>query len=463
MNLFDFIYNEFISFCNEHNATDAINNAWIKRYGFDLGCKKFVLSNMSPNIINNTIHWSSSLCPPNRSWAELDGLWGERCYDIISPSCLDTTKYPDPITLYYIKDSSCIEYYSDELLCILLGNPLTTFRELNFSECGFDFPVSIDNVDVDNIKFITNYPSWMLKKIVIPSKNIVFKELSKNNIVTISERFLNAIKYFYGALACIYELGYESKVDYLDMDVNTGNVSYLPIDKTLKPDFDVSTAYTNSNRKVTTIGKLLNKFNCSEYLSKCDIERISTFFSGFKTKLNIEVWDSYRIKDAYLFKNYAPEMDCITSTLHKSCMRYEECQEYFKFYEMAEAKIAVALDKNRLICARALLWQIDKDTYYLDRIYSNSPFIVVQFANAVAKKYPIKYYRVDKKIYDISTHIELPKWPNYKIFRKNLINYNGPFPYVDTFSVFAPLTGELSTPIGIFNLHDTGGNYYTLQ
>lgn len=95
----------------------------------------------------------------------------------------------------------------------------------------------------------------------------------------------------------------------------------------------------------------------------------------------------------------------------------------------------------------------------MDRIYSNSPFIIVKFAKTVAEKYPIKYYRVDRKLYDIATHMEVTIWPNYVISRKNLINYHGPFPYVDTFNVFNPFTGELWSSANVYNLHDTDGNY----
>lgn len=463
MNLLDYFYNEFVSFCEEFNAVAAINNAWLKSHGFDLGCRQFVISVIEPGVINNTIHWSSNPAPSGTDWSDLNALWSERCWKIGHPDNIAKVKkeYSDPITVYYVTDRNYHMKYDDEVRDTLYDIRPTTFREIDLLECNFqtDAVPEYTNIPGQYVGIIINYPTWLFQNVVTQTEKLVFKELPKNNIIHVTSNFLSAIASFPAALACIYELGYDSKINYLDIDTTTGNVSYLPVDKTLKSDFDINTVYTNSNRKVTTIGKLLNKFNRSDYISKCDMERISTFFSGFKTDLNVEIWDSDRISEAYLFSNYADELTCIVSTLHKSCMRYEECQPYFEFYEKAEAKIAVALDSNKRICARALLWQIDDNLYYLDRIYSNSPFIIVKFAKTVAEKYPIKYYRVDRKLYDIATHMEVTIWPNYVISRKNLINYHGPFPYVDTFNVFNPFTGELWSSANVYNLHETNGNY----
>ena len=95
--------------------------------------------------------------------------------------------------------------------------------------------------------------------------------------------------------------------------------------------------------------------------------------------------------------------------------------------------------------------------YFLDRIYSISPFYYVKFAKAVASKVPIDFYKVDKTIYNIKTLTEV-KMPAYKLFRPKLINYEGLVPYVDTFYIFDSSCGELLTDTKIFRLQSTKGN-----
>lgn len=184
---------------------------------------------------------------------------------------------------------------------------------------------------------------------------------------------------------------------------------------------------------------------------------ISNFVSGYGENFSVEIWEPEKIRIAYLEDNYAEELKCIKSTLHNSCMRHAECQDFFEFYEKADAKIAVALDKKGKVCARAILWQINNSLYFLDRIYSISPFYYVKFAKAVASKVPIDFYKVDKTIYNIKTLTEV-KMPVYRLFRPKLINYEGLVPYVDTFYIFDSTCGELLTDAKIFRLQSTKGN-----
>lgn len=142
-------------------------------------------------------------------------------------------------------------------------------------------------------------------------------------------------------------------------------------------------------------------------------------------------------------------------------MRFPECQDFFEFYERAHTKIVVALDEKKKICARALLWKINDSLYFLDRIYSISPFYNVKFAKIIAKQFPIDFYKVGKTIYDMKTYSESPI-PSYRIFREGLVNYTGPVPYVDTFCIFDSVRGELLTTSGLYRLHNTGGQLINL-
>lgn len=70
----------------------------------------------------------------------------------------------------------------------------------------------------------------------------------------------------------------------------------------------------------------------------------------------------------YLDSNYAPVSS--SSNLMGSCMRYESCQPYFKFYENNHDSVSMLIlrDDNYKIVSRALIWYDGKNTY-MDTIY----------------------------------------------------------------------------------------------
>ena len=62
--------------------------------------------------------------------------------------------------------------------------------------------------------------------------------------------------------------------------------------------------------------------------------------------------------EAYLESNYSPIADSDTSSLHSSCMRYEDkARNAADFYtNFAGAKILVARDESNNILGRAVVW-----------------------------------------------------------------------------------------------------------
>ncbi len=90
--------------------------------------------------------------------------------------------------------------------------------------------------------------------------------------------------------------------------------------------------------------------------------------------------------EAYLESNYSPISDSDTSSLHSSCMRYEDkARNAADFYtNFAGAKILVARDESNNILGRAVVW--NEVTLWksintpiaaslLDRIYSSHAFV----------------------------------------------------------------------------------------
>ena len=274
-----------------------------------------------------------------------------------------------------------------------------------------------------------------------------------------SERFEKMVCDSFGLILMklIYDPNKNDKYNCLDVDTNSGKITYIPKDKvSLINNYNYS---KSKRRQVTTIGKIINYLDPKhEIINKIDVERISNMFSSVSgSNLTLEVWEGDEIKTAYLDVNYsAPGKTA--STLHKSCMRHKKCQSYMKFYKAAHAKIAVLLDKDRKISARALLWHIQDDIYFLDRIYSVSPFLTNVMLNKVQSEYKLEYYKIDGCLFNVKTNkpvLELPK--NYIIKSEDLIDYKGKVPYVDTFYYFDKYYGILYPKKIVYTLHNTNG------
>ena len=454
MTALDFFYDEFVAFCNKYDLVEQFNKGLqIKGFPYELSCKPFILSRLSPEIFNSSLHWAETPTPKSHSWREIHDLWVEKSVEIEN-SFKKKSKVFESFPVYYFKYEGYdyLDYVSDHIRQLYYADRLIPVRVKDAEQ------VDVKNGCPKGVHIISNMSMWALKMVTKYKGVVEYKEYDLGkNIIRMSDKFTSIMKAFPAGLSAILELNPSKKVNYLDIDYNTGKVSYLPIEKTLKKDFEPTRAYIDSNRKTTTIGRLLNKFNWALYLDRCDIERISNFVSGYGETLSVEIWEPEKIRIAYLEDNYAEELRCIKSTLHNSCMRHAECQDFFEFYEKADVKIAVALDEKGKVCARAILWQINDSLYFLDRIYSISPFYYVKFAKAVASKVPIDFYKVDRTIYSIKTLTEV-EMPVYRLFRPKLINYEGLVPYVDTFYIFDSTCGELLTDAKIFSLQTTEGN-----
>lgn len=451
MDVLDFFYEEFVTFCNELGLVEQFNKGLrIKGYRYELSCKPFILSRITPDIFNCSLRWIDTPSPKDLSWKEVHELWSSR-EESLKEKLKKKAHTLDPITLYYSdSEYDYEEYLHGSIRELLWQGQLVPIR--TFDTMGFRKPPK------KGARVISSVSSWILTSITECDVPIKFEEYDLDrNIIKMSDKFTSVMKEFPAGLDAILELNPSPKLNFIDIDFNTGKVSYLPIEKIEQ----CSNPWESSNRRTTTIGRLLNKFNWKPYLDRCDIERISNFVSGWGEELNVEIWDSERIREGYLEDNYAEELDCISSTLHHSCMRFPECQDFFEFYERAHTKIVVALDEKKKICARALLWKINDSLYFLDRIYSISPFYNVKFAKIIAKQFPIDFYKVGKTIYDMKTYSESPI-PSYRIFREGLVNYTGPVPYVDTFCIFDSVRGELLTTSGLYRLHNTGGQLINL-
>ena len=140
--------------------------------------------------------------------------------------------------------------------------------------------------------------------------------------------------------------------------------------------------FTDKNNK-TTAGRVVRqilKDNGKEYT---DVE-ISKFVDKFKAswqkyksknseKTPIRVVSGEELREWYLEDNYNERTLRGYGTLGKSCMRYEECQEYLDIYALNPGVCKLLIntkeeDGIEKLLSRAILWTTDKGLY-LDRIY----------------------------------------------------------------------------------------------
>lgn len=137
-------------------------------------------------------------------------------------------------------------------------------------------------------------------------------------------------------------------------------------------------------------------------------------------------------------------------TLGKSCMRFEECQDFFSMYTENPDKVRMIImtDEENLLLSRALVWTTDKGQY-LDRVYYTDP----------SEEEMIRIWFKEK-------HRSEMMYPDMKPMTVELSNTNGPYPYMDTFQFFDHDSGNITNFIpksgDIYTLDDTEGGQYPL-
>lgn len=149
---------------------------------------------------------------------------------------------------------------------------------------------------------------------------------------------------------------------------------------------------------------------------------------------------------------------CI-GTLGNSCMRYDECEDYFTVYE-DHAKMLICL-KNDLIVGRAIIWEIDDKTF-MDRIYTCEDYLEESFINYAKEN---GWYIRENNSLLHSGDNQIWLGPNDEVIDYNLqiqlkTHYNL-MPYMDSFRYFDPDNNTINTfdVYGKISLDNTDGTY----
>jgi hypothetical protein len=87
---------------------------------------------------------------------------------------------------------------------------------------------------------------------------------------------------------------------------------------------------------------------------------------------NFKVLPASEIPKYYLYTSYSSNK----GSLGKSCMKYEESQDYLTFYtnNPNSLNILVYLDDEGKLLGRSLLWNLEDGNKFMDRVYTNNDY-----------------------------------------------------------------------------------------
>ena len=159
----------------------------------------------------------------------------------------------------------------------------------------------------------------------------------------------------------------DDHIDYLSIsDTDITKISYLSKDRIskLEPGKDI---WNSSKRFHARPGSVVNKIFKDS--SPKDVEIFNNLYKAALTKSEFifKVVSGEKIRKYYLIDNYRQE----SGSLGSSCMKYENCQEFFNLYVDNDPiiKMLVMIGTDGLLMGRALLWNFDSHKV-MDRIYT---------------------------------------------------------------------------------------------
>jgi len=230
-------------------------------------------------------------------------------------------------------------------------------------------------------------------------------------------------------------------------------ISFTPKGKELC--YSYSGTWSRENRQTGKPGRVIKKLMKFDYKER-DIEIFNNLLKAHMISVgNFKIVEGSDITKYYHEDTYYK----VSGTLGNSCMRYDECSDYFGVYE-DHAKMLVCF-KNELVMGRALVWEVDGITY-MDRVYTCEDYIEEQFFTyAKENGWYVRdcnglLHSGDNQVW-ISPNGE-NVYRNLKIVLKQHYDY---MPYVDSFRYYDPSDNSINTCFinGCINLDSTDGNY----
>lgn len=181
-------------------------------------------------------------------------------------------------------------------------------------------------------------------------------------------------------------------------------------------------------------------------------KEIEEFVNEYKSKIAIKnnkflLFELVSGEDIRYWYNQQQYDNDYESTLHNSCMRYDDCADYFDIYvenpEVCKLLILKSENKENKIVGRALVWTLADDTIFLDRVYYSEDAQVKLF-HEYARKNGWCY----KSAQNSNSHASVIFEPN-KPYEKELIVHLkkskfDSYPYIDTIKYLDKIDNTLS-------------------
>lgn len=220
------------------------------------------------------------------------------------------------------------------------------------------------------------------------------------------------------------------------------NVDYVDYDK--KNEKLITLGYTDMNGRVKErlfkINKLLNYLGSDiKDIKGYEIEDLIGHLKQADTS-QLKLVEGDDILKAYHCENYEG------GETMGSCMRFDYAQEYLKIYtENPDAvKCLVLLNpETNKVRGRALIWHMDNDQYFMDRVYTTNKEYNTYFNN---------YAEENNISKNATSSVTLENGGEYDTY-----------PYMDTFQYYQPSSGILATDgevgDGWLHLQDTRGGH----
>lgn len=246
-----------------------------------------------------------------------------------------------------------------------------------------------------------------------------------------------------------------AEIDYLTLR-SDGTISYLPAGKEHKTNDDGT--WKRDGRQNGKPGKVIRKLftkKAQKLLKDSDFEIFANFY---KSKFN---------DDGYVFKllpaNIIPdiydrdsdERAPGDSSLNNSCMNGEG--GYLDMYANCKhLQILILKNKDEKLCGRALVWKLDDNITFMDRVYVAEDFMYEMFVTYAAEQ---KWWR--KKSYksrdNIQSFVDAEGNNVQRVFTIKLDTDFDKYPYIDTFHYGGHGFIKNDSSGCCFTYDDTGG------
>ena len=219
-----------------------------------------------------------------------------------------------------------------------------------------------------------------------------------------------------------YNFIFSGDVNYITMRTN-GMISYLPSDKPHIVNADGS--WNRQGRQEMKPGKFIKKFFIPlafKYITDSEIEKFSNIYRGNCDGGEFKIGKGQIIKDVYNMQHEG-------GTLGSSCMAGDS--DYLDIYSENKCVSILYLIKGEILNGRAILWEINGETY-MDRVYYKEDYIKEMFLNFAKEN---NFHHKYEQNYHNKTWWVSPNGEKFeKVLKINLVTDFDQYPYIDTFT-----------------------------